>query len=181
MEGWNVSGIYTKQSGNAFGIYSARGTLNRAGRSTYNTMNTLLTKGQLDQFFTFRMTGNGPMMVPDSSKNPIDGSAVAADGTAPFAGQTFFMPGAGTLGTLQRNYFSGPWVWNLDFKIGKTTHITETKTIELRMNAVNVFNHPDFGNPVTGPTATNFGYITGTFNPSGYSRRLVQFDVYFRF
>ena len=181
IEGWNVAGIYTQQSGNAFGIYSTRGTLNRAARSTYNTMNTTLTKGQLDQFWSFRMTGNGPVMVPDSAKNPLDGSAVAADGSAPFTGQVFFMPGAGTIGALQRNYFSGPWVWNMDLKVGKTTHITERVSAELRMNAVNVFNHPDFGTPVTTPTATNFGAITGTFNPSGYSRRLVQFELYFRF
>jgi hypothetical protein len=121
------------------------------------------------------------MMVPDSAKNPKDGSAVAADGSAPFAGQAFFMPAAGTLGTLQRNYFSGPWVWDLDLKVGKVTHITESKTIELRANAVNVLNHPDFFNPTTTPTSPQFGNITGTYNPSGYSRRLLQFDLYFRF
>lgn len=181
VEGWNVAGIYTQQSGAPFGIYSGRGTLNRAARSGYNTMNTTLTKGQLDQFWSFRMTGNGPMMVPDSAKNPADGRAVAADGAAPFAGQVFFMPAAGTLGTLQRNYFSGPMVWNLDFKIGKMIRFTEKKSLEIRANAVNVFNHPDFGNPVTTPTATNFGAITGTFNPGGNSRRLWQFEAYFRF
>jgi len=144
-------------------------------------MNTLMTKDQLDQFFTFRMTGNGPMFVPDSAKNPLDGSAVATDGSAPFAGQAFFMPAAGTLGTLQRNYFSGPWVWNLDFSAAKTVKFTEKKALEFRADAVNVFNHPDFGNPVTTPTATNFGSITGTFNPGGNSRRLMQFGLTFRF
>jgi hypothetical protein len=182
IEGWNTGGVFTEQSGNAFGIYSARGTLNRAGRSTYNTMNTNLTKGQLDQLFQFRMTGNGPMFVPDSVKNPVDGSAVAADGSPAFTGEAFFMPGAGTLGQLQRNYFSGPWVNEMDLKVGKLTHITETKTIELRMNAVNILNHPTFGTPVTTPTATNFGAITGTFAPgSGYTRRLIQFELYYKF
>jgi hypothetical protein len=182
IEGWNMGSVFTEQSGNAFGIYSVRGTLNRAGRSTYNTMNTNLTKGQLDQLFTFRMTGNGPMFVPDSVKNPVDGSAVAADGSAAFAGQAFFMPGAGTIGQLQRNYFSGPWVNEMDLKVGKLTHITETKTIELRMNAVNILNHPTFGSPVTTPTAANFGAITSTFAPgSGYTRRLIQFELYYKF
>jgi hypothetical protein len=144
-------------------------------------MNTFLNKEQLDQFFHFRMTGSGPMFVPDSAKNPLDGSAVAADGAAPFTGQTFFMPAAGTLGTLQRNYFSGPWVWNLDMRAAKMIRFTERKTLELRATAVNVFNHPTFGNPVTTPTSTNFGAITGTFNPGGNSRRLMQFEAYFRF
>jgi Carboxypeptidase regulatory-like domain/TonB dependent receptor-like, beta-barrel len=181
IEGWNMAGVFTEQSGNAFGIYSVRGTLNRAGRSTYNTMNTNLTKSQLDQLFQFRMTGNGPMFVPDSVKY-VDGSAVAPDGSANFAGQAFFMPGAGTLGQLQRNYFSGPWVNEMDLKIGKITHIDEKKTIELRMNAVNILNHPTFNTPVTTPTASNFGAITSTFAPgSGYTRRLIQFELYFRF
>jgi hypothetical protein len=128
------------------------------------------------------MTGNGPMFVPDSVKNPVDGSAVAADGSAAFAGQAFFMPGAGTIGQLQRNYFSGPWVNEMDLKVGKLTHITETKTIELRMNAVNILNHPTFGSPVTTPTAANFGAITSTFAPgSGYTRRLIQFELYYKF
>jgi len=182
IEGWNVASVYTLQSGNAFGIYSARGTLNRAGRSTYNTMDTSLTKGQLDQFFKFRMTGNGPMFVPDSAKNPLDGSAVAADGSAPFAGQVFFMPTAGDIGALQRNYFSGPWNMELDMKVGKITHIDEKRTIELRMNAVNILNHPTFGSPVTTPTSANFGAITSTFaSGSGYTRRLIQFELYYRF
>src|SRR6185369_18067908 len=123
------------QSGAPFGIYSARGTLNRAGRSGNNTMNTFLNKSQLDELFTFRMTGNGPMMVPDSVKNPQDGSAVAGDGQAFFNGQAFFMPAAGTLGTLQRNYFSGPWVWDLDFSAAKTVKFTEKKALEFRADA----------------------------------------------
>jgi hypothetical protein len=187
ITGWNMAGVFTEQSGNAFGIYAGasgaiRGTLNRSGRSTYNTVNTNLTKGQLDQLFQFRMTGSGPMFVPDSVKNPIDGSALAPDGSAPFAGQVFFMPAAGTIGQLQRNYFSGPWVSEMDLKIGKLTHITESKSIELRMNAVNILNHPSFGTPVNNPTATNFGAITSTFAPgSGNARRIIQFELYFKF
>ncbi len=182
IEGWNVGSVYTLQSGNAFGIYSARGTLNRAARSTYNTMDTNLTKGQLDQLFQFRMTGNGPMFLPDSAKNPLDGSAVAADGSAPFAGQVFFMPTAGDIGALQRNYFSGPWNMEMDLKVGKLTHIDEKRTIELRMNAVNILNHPTFNSPVTTPTSANFGAITSTFaSGSGYTRRLIQFELYLRF
>jgi hypothetical protein len=176
MEGWNVAGIFAKQSGTPFGVYSGRGTVNRSGRSGNNTVNTLLNKGQLDQIFQFRMTGTGPFFVPDSVKGS-DGRAVAPDGAAPFAGEAFFQPAAGALGTLQRNYFSGPWVWNLDFKISKGTRITERQSIELRMETFNAFNHPTFSVADQTVTSTNFGKITGTF----YGRRVVQFALYYRF
>ena len=64
MEGWNVAGIFTKQSGSPFGILSGRGTLNRAGRSGQNTVNTFLKKGELDNLFQVVMTGTGPVFVP---------------------------------------------------------------------------------------------------------------------
>jgi len=180
VEGWSVAGIYTKQSGTPFSILSGRGTLNRSGNSGNNTANTTLNKSQLDQLFQFRMTGNGPMFVPDSVKNPLDGSAVAADGAAPFAGQAFFQPAAGTLGSLQRNYFSGPWVWDLDAKISKQVRIKERQSLEVRMDATNIFNHPTFIVANQTITSTNFGKITGTFNP-GSTRRLIQFALYYRF
>jgi hypothetical protein len=53
--------------------------------------------------------------------------------------------------------------------------------VELRGNAANVFNHPNFFNPTTAPTSTTFGSITGTYTPGGNSRRLLQFELYFRF
>ena len=174
--GWRVAGILTEQSGSPFSVLSARGTLNRAARSANETANTSLTKGQLDGLFSVNMTGNGPFFVPQSVKGS-DGRAVAADGAAPFSGQVFFQPGAGNIGGLQRNYFSGPWVFNLDGNISKTTQIKEGHTLELRMVATNVFNHPTWlvGNQTI--TSTNFGKITSTV----FGRRLVEFALYYRF
>ncbi len=176
--GWQVAGIYTQQSGTPFSVLSSRGTLNRSARSSgANTVNTFLDKSQLDGLFQLYMTGNGPMFFPLADKNSADGRAVAPDGATPFNGQVFFQPAAGTLGTLQRNMFSGPWVWNLDAKISKLTHITERKTIELRMDAVNVFNHTTWYVGDQTVTSTQFGKITSQF----YGNRELQFALYFRF
>ena len=184
MEGWNVAGIYTKQSGNPFSVFSGRGTLNRGNptmqtRSANNTVDTTLTQPQLNDLFQFRMTGNGPYMVAASAIGP-DGRGVAPDGSAPFAGQVFFEPAAGTLGTLQRAVFTGPSIWDFDAKISKVTHIKERQTLELRMDATNVFNHPDFFISDQTLTSTTFGKITS--NPTlGSARRLVQFALYYSF
>ena len=144
--------------------------------SAGETANTSLTKDQLDQTFGVQMTGNGPVFVPASIKGS-DGRAVAPDGSAPFAGQVFFQPAAGTIGGLQRNYFSGPWVYDIDGKISKVMTIREGKTLEFRMDATNILNHPTWFIGDQTISSTNFGKITSTF----YGRRLVQFALYFRF
>lgn len=175
--GWNLSGIVTRQSGSPFGVYSGRGTLNRSGRSGNNTANTALNKAQLDQLFQVRQTGGGPYFVPDSILSPVDSSAVAGDGQPMFAGQVFTQPGAGTLGTLQRNYFSGPWVWDMDAKASKIIKVYERVNVELRMDATNIFNHPTWYVGDQTITSTSFGKISSTF----YGRRLVQFALYIKF
>jgi len=176
--GWTMGGIATWNSGTPFSILSGRGTLNRMGRSTNNTAITTLNKAQLDEVLKFRMTGNGPYIAAASIIGP-DGRAVAADGAAPFAGQVFFQPGAGELGTLQRRWFSGPTNFNLDFSLQKETRITERQSIEIRMDSSNILNHPTFDvsgdHTITSPT---FGQITST-GISG--RRLLQFGLFYRF
>jgi hypothetical protein len=174
--GWNVAAISTLQSGTPFSVLSGRGTLNRAARSANETANTTLDGSSLNDLMGVIMTGSGPMYVASSIKGS-DGRAVAADGSAPFTGQVFSQPGAGTIGALQRNFFSGPSVFDMDGKISKVTRIKEGHTLELRMDATNIFNHPTWfvGNQTI--TSTTFGKITSNF----YGRRLVQFSLYYRF
>ena len=148
----------------------------RAARSGTETANTSLTGGALNQFFGVQMTGNGPFFVQQSIKG-TDGRAVAPDGAAPFSGQVFSQPSAGSIGALQRNFFSGPWVFDMDAKISKVTTIKERHTLELRMDATNIFNHPTWFVGSQTITSTNFGKITSTF----FGRRIVQFALFYRF
>src|SRR6266404_2281586 len=102
---------------------------------------------------------------------------VAADGVAPFAGQVFFMPAAGAIGQLQKRVFDGPWDTTFDFAMEKATKITEKHTIELRMIAANLLNHPAFSIDTQTVTSTTFGKIsTGTA-----TRRILQFVLEYRF
>src|SRR5207247_1184372 len=93
LSGWQISGIFTHQSGQPYSIYSGRGTFNRQTNvqtQQGNTVNTFLNMSQLRDVMSFHMTGNGPFMV-SSSVVGSDGRAVAPDGAAAFAGQAFFM------------------------------------------------------------------------------------------
>ncbi len=117
------------------------------------------------------------MIVADSAIGS-DGRAVAPDGAAPFSGQVFSNPGAGMIGALQRRMFSGPWDFNLDLALIKRTQITERQSVELRMDAQNIFNHASFwGGADQNINSTQFGRITSTF----YGRRLFQFGLFYRF
>ncbi len=176
LTGWWTSGILTWQSGTPFSVLSGRGTFNRGGQSARNTTDTILTKAQLDQLFRFRQTGVGPYFAAASAIG-ADNRAVAADGSAPFSGQVFFNPAAGTLGSVQRRLFSGPWVFNLDLGLAKETRITEGHVLELRMEAANIFNHPTWSVGDQTVTSANFGRITGTF----FGRRVMQFQLKYRF
>jgi hypothetical protein len=175
--GWTVSNTMVWQSGAPFSILSGRGTLNRSARSYYNTADTSLTQSQLNQVVGFRMTGNGPMIVSPSAINPADGTGVNADGDPAFKGQVFFNPGAGTLGVLQRRYFSGPWTFGMDMSLMKTFNLTEKKSVQFRADAFNVLNHATFYAGDQNINSTTFGVIGSTF----FQPRIMEFGLLFRF
>ncbi|MGB8523200.1 MAG: hypothetical protein WCD43_09550, partial [Candidatus Acidiferrales bacterium] len=66
---------------------------------------------------------------------------------------------------LPRNFFRGPGRTNLDLALAKTTPITERVAAEFRVEAFNIFNHTEFGNPTVNPNSGTFGQITSTFDP----------------
>ena len=175
--GWSMGSILTWQSGSVFSIYDgARGTLNRSARSTYNTADALVGGSALYNNIAFRMTPTGPYFISASAIGS-DGRGTAPDGSAPFAGQLFTNPGAGTIGTLQRRSFYGPREFNQDFSLLKSVKIRERHSLELRMDATNIWNHASFNVGDQNINSTTFGKITGTF----FGRRLIQFQLSYRF
>ncbi|MES1257712.1 MAG: hypothetical protein ABUS51_04750, partial [Acidobacteriota bacterium] len=179
IEGWSLGSILSWQSGAPFSILSGYGTLNRSdgSRSYFNTADTSLTMPQLDGLVKFQMTGNGPYIVAQSVINPNDGSATNSVGEAPFNGQIFSNPTAGNLGTLQRRVFSGPGSFDLDLSIQRRFRITERQSLEVRMEGVNILNHPTFYSGDQNINSTTFGVIGSTFNPP----RVMQFAARYRF
>ena len=107
--------------------------------------------------------------------------------SATFGGKNhyFFNPASmvnnavGTLGNVGRGLFHGPGLWNSDFSIQKDTKITEGKTFELRLEAYNLFNHTNFGQPSGNVASGNFGRVTAI--RSFTNSRLVQLGAKFYF
>ena len=83
-------------------------------------------------------------------------------------------------GTTGRDFFRGPGRTNLDMTLSKMTAITERVSVEIRMDAFNVFNHGEFANPDTNLFDQTFGEITtttfgsGIVNPPLQTQRIVQ-------
>jgi carboxypeptidase family protein len=69
-------------------------------------------------------------------------------------------------GTLPRNAVVGPRFDNLDVSIAKTVRIGPARA-ELRADAFNLLNHPNFGQPGQVVGSPNFGRITNTRFPVG--------------
>jgi len=82
-------------------------------------------------------------------------------------------------GDLGRNAITGPNFLNTDFSVTKNTKITERFNLQFRTEMFDVFNHPNFGNPVLTTTSGAFGRIFGTRVPTGDfgSSRQIQFAL----
>lgn len=70
-------------------------------------------------------------------------------------------PQPGRIGTLGKGWFEGPGRVGLDLNLLKRVTISEIKDLQFRVDAVNVLNQPQFGNPVLGLNNPNqlFGRI----------------------
>ena len=68
-------------------------------------------------------------------------------------------PATGTVGNLGDNYFEGPGAISLDANLLKTVRMGETKELVIRLDAINILNHPNWGNPTTSINSTSFGRI----------------------
>ena len=180
--GWALSGFLTLQTGAPVSILNGgRGTLNRGARSTQNTAITTDNLSQLQSITGVFKTGNGVYYVNPSVIGP-GGQGAAPDGSAPFAGQVFFNPDAGTVGTLQRRLLNGPSYVNYNFALVKDTRITERQSLQFRADFYNLFNHPTFFTGDPNINSINFGKITSqNYSAEGIGPRLVQFGLYYKF
>jgi len=106
--------------------------------------------------------------------------------------QAFALQPRYTFGNLGRNTVIGPPLFSVDTTLDKDFKFTERQYFQLRLDAFNVFNHPNFGSPGNGLTADHldangvpipgsggFGTIT-SLNP-GVSMRQLQISLKFVF
>jgi len=89
-------------------------------------------------------------------------------------------PGQGfahLFGDARRGSLRGPGAYNVDFSVFKDFQFSETRNLQFRLEAFNLFNHAQFANPNNTVDGPNAGTITGTSNSS----REVQLALKFSF
>ncbi|MFN7946072.1 MAG: TonB-dependent receptor [Blastocatellia bacterium] len=88
-----------------------------------------------------------------------------SDGTIKFFTDlsVFSAPAVGTFGNQKRNALRGPGYWRTDASLFKKFKLTERTEAEFRIEAVNVFNHVNLGNP----DGFIGSFSGGKLNPSG--------------
>jgi hypothetical protein len=69
-------------------------------------------------------------------------------------------PAPGTKGNLFQNTLRGPGALYFDMNMVKRIRVDESKNVELRVDIVNVLNHPNFADPTTSIESTTFGSIS---------------------
>jgi len=79
-----------------------------------------------------------------------------------FNGAAFTSPPDGTQGDLGRNVLRGFGAWQQDFAIRRQFHFGDRVNLQFRVEFFNVFNHPNFGNPVASLSDPLFGLSTRT-------------------
>jgi len=131
--GWRVGGIYSAQLGFPMSIY---------GQDPLLLLDVIFGSGN-----RANLTGNpvGPKTVNEW-----------------FNTAAFTQSAAAHYGNSARNVVRGPGIQEWDVNLAKTFPLTESLHLELRAEAFNLFNHPQYAFPDTTITDPGYGQITGT-------------------
>jgi hypothetical protein len=138
LSGWQAAGIWTVQSGSPF-------TVNLPYDNAHNGT----------PVFSQR---------PNVICNPNNGPKTAAEW---FDTACFQAPAPNTYGDAGRNNVFGPGLNDFDASLQKNIPIRELANLEFRVDAFNLFNHPNFNIPnrMFTVTPSNFGTISSARPP----------------
>jgi Carboxypeptidase regulatory-like domain len=116
---------------------------------------------------------------PDYSSGPLDLNHDPRNGQPYFNTAAFSENALGTPGDAKRRFFYGPGMDNYDMALLKNVRLTESKSLQFRLEGFNVFNHAQF----FGPQAVDGNIDSSTFGQviSATAPRLVQLGAKFLF
>jgi carboxypeptidase family protein len=147
---WEITGVYQYQSGSPF---SVRSNDDFAG----------VGPGSGNQFWN--LVGD-----PTIDPGPFTTSA------AWFNPAAFAKPAAGTFGVQPRNMLRNPPTWNFDLGVRKRVPLVGSQQLQLRVEAFNVLNHPNWDVANNNPNSGSFGQVTRKVD-----QRTVQLSIRYNF
>jgi hypothetical protein len=116
---------------------------------------------------------------PDVAPGSLNLNHNPRNGQPYFNAALFSDNALGTPGNASRRYFHGPGMENFDMALLKNLRLTESKSLQFRLEGFNVFNHAQF----FGPQAVDGNISSSTFGQavSAAAPRLVQLGAKFTF
>jgi len=150
--GWQVSGIFSAQTGTPFTIYDGGTYSNYSG--------------------TYQLSDR-----PNYVSNPNKGGAKTSKqwfNTTAFTAQT-----KGAFGDSGRNTVRGPKYTNLDATVSRRFPIYESAALQFRVEGFNLANHPNLYNP--NGTSVQYGTQAFGTITNAYAPRQLQFALKFEF
>jgi hypothetical protein len=133
VKDWQVNGIFSAYSGTPFSVGGTNNALNCQGCSSIGTL--INVQGDPSPTGTAGSTTE-PWYDPSAFSQP---TGTGVDG----------------FGTSRRNQFRTPSVWNMDLGIFRAFPVGKLRP-ELRVQITNLFNHTNWGRPVTSFTDPRF-------------------------
>lgn len=158
VNGWQTNGILTLMTGIPFSVQSASNSLNNGATSRASYV-----------------PGAGNGVLPGDQRTVTEWFNVAA----------FTAPALDQYGNVARNSIYGPATRELDFSLFKNIPLGQdtSRKLQIRAEAFNVANTPQFNNPVNTIGAAGAGSITSAGSPFTFQRlsREVQVAAKFYF
>jgi hypothetical protein len=157
--GWQISGITRISSGFPVTISSDTDT-SLQGSSPNGVNNHLID-------------------LPDYTPGSLNLNGNPRNGLSYFNTDLFTTAVLGTPGSASRRTIHGPGMLNFDISLMKSFKFSETKTLQLRWETFNTFNHAQF----FGPSSVNGDFDSGLFGQvvKAASPRVMQLGAKFNF
>jgi hypothetical protein len=179
--GWEVAGVGRMQSGVPINLTSGRDTFNQndGGVVLHNITQSQL-QSEMGLNFTSQINSSGVAVgtayfLPQSL---IQNTLAAADNGGTFNPNAPYIGQCNAVGQICNQVFLwGPWLFKWDVSLVKRTQIKERLNFEFRIQALNVFNHPNIVIDGTGSTG---GGVLGTYSSSVGSTSFGQTSTAFR-
>jgi hypothetical protein len=158
-EGWSLTGITRFSTGFPVALYNNNDT------SLLGTIPNGINNNGVD--------------TPNVTRGNMEINTNPRNGRPAFNTSLFSLPALGQMGTAARRLFYGPGIANSDLALLKSLPITESKSLQFRVEAFNVANHAQF----YGAAAVNGNISSPSFGRivSAAAPRLLQVAVKFYF
>lgn len=134
VSGWEMAPIFTWQTGNPFNLVAFNS-------SSFNGVGNTITPNASAPI----QTSGNPLGQWISNPNVL--SVPCTLTTTSTTATPICTAGTLTFGSVGRNSVYGPGFTNIDLALAKNTKITERLNLQIRLDAFDVLNHPNYGQP----------------------------------